>query len=374
MAWRDIWNPESGGAEIYITKMANYLAKQGCTVRYMTPTYEGAKTLESIDGVEYIRPAGKYPSYFVLPRLFLKKYRKDTDVLIENFNGWPYLVPLLHRNVVIAFMHLQDREWYDHFPKSISWLFGSIFKYSSRSLLKLFYRNQDMISISPSSSESISYLKLKPKNLGIIYPGIENDLILDQVALGNKRELVNQPFTMFYVGRLSEHKRVHLAIELVAKLRELGMHHVLLQIAGRGEQLEFLQSLVKKFGIERNVNFLGFISDEEKYQLYQSAHIHIQPAEYEGWGMTVIEAAAKGTPSLGFNVKGLKDSIADSGYLVDSADELLDTALSIAKQIPNLQSDYWRKVNEAPDWARKFTWESQCSEFAKIVNSSSSAR
>lgn len=368
IAWRDLWNPDMGGAEIYITKMAEFIAARGHKVRFLTPKYPGSKGFERIRKISYIRPHGKYSSYILYPLIFLFKFRKDTDIVIENYNAWPYLTPLLHKRSLIAFMHLQDREWHDHFPKVVAWLFGPLFKYSSRFLLQLFYKNRNMVSISPSSSESIDRLKLRPKRLEIIYPGVDNERLIGEEGISLKSaSLKGADLNLFYVGRLSEHKRVEIAIDLVKRFVDSGVTDVELHIAGKGAQEAVLMDLVKEYQIQDHVKFHGFISEEEKYQLYDKAHIHIQPAQYEGWGITVIEAAGRGTPSLAFNVEGLRDSIGGSGYIVEDVDELFLTAMRIKSEITQPDSEYWRKVGAAPDWARRFTWDSQCIKFNHLV-------
>lgn len=366
IAWRDKWNPESGGAEIYITKLAEHLASTGFKVCFLTPSYKGSHSSETVNGVEYYRIGSKFISYLAIPLYFIRFLRDDTDLLIENYNAWPYLAPLLHRKSLIGFMHLQDREWYDFFPKGIKTVGGATFKYSSRLLLKVFYRKKNMFTISPSTVESIEMLNLSPTLLYEIYPGIEDSLVeLSEDRSIEKHKLEKVHF--YYVGRLTEHKRIHLCIKLIHSLVQNGIFNIHLDIAGKGESESSLKSMVKDLSLDEYVTFHGYVTDEEKISQFVNSHIHLQLSEFEGWGITVIEAASQGTPTLSFNVKGLRDSVSSSGYLVDDRDSLVETAMRIVEEVNDPQSEYWRKVKAAPSWAMKYTWSSQVGKFRHLV-------
>jgi glycosyltransferase involved in cell wall biosynthesis len=62
----------------------------------------------------------------------------------------------------------------------------------------------------------------------------------------------------------------------------------------------------------------GRVSEEEKHRLLCSAWMLLHPALIEGWGIVVAEAAIRGTPAIGFDVPGLRDSVinGETGVLV----------------------------------------------------------
>ncbi len=75
-------------------------------------------------------------------------------------------------------------------------------------------------------------------------------------------------------------------------------------------------------GLDRSVMFHGFVSEERKIDLMRSAWANVFPSPKEGWGITVIEAAACGTPSLASDSPGLRDSVChgETGFLVRHGD------------------------------------------------------
>ncbi len=77
-----------------------------------------------------------------------------------------------------------------------------------------------------------------------------------------------------------------------------------------------------KLGEDEAVDFRGFVTEEDKLSLLRSSWANVFPSPKEGWGITVVEAAACGTPSIASNSPGLRDSVrnGETGYLVPHAD------------------------------------------------------
>jgi glycosyltransferase involved in cell wall biosynthesis len=95
-----------------------------------------------------------------------------------------------------------------------------------------------------------------------------------------------------------------------------------LDIAGTGDYRGELERLTAELGLAGAVRFHGFVSEAEKIGLLQRAWANVFPSPKEGWGITVIEAAACGTPSIASDSPGLRDSVrhGETGYLVPHGD------------------------------------------------------
>ena len=119
--------------------------------------------------------------------------------------------------------------------------------------------------------------------------------------------------------------------------------------------------------LENNVKFLGFLSEEEKARAMSRATVTATMAQKEGWGITVIESNAAGTPVVGSNVQGLRDSIVDgrTGLLVEpgSSSDLAQKIISLLKDKERLQ----KMEAEAKAWAATFTWERSAKEFIEAA-------
>jgi len=134
-----------------------------------------------------------------------------------------------------------------------------------------------------------------------------------------------------------------------------------LKIAGFGESQIDLEMLVKSLRIEKNVEFLGFVSESHKVKLMSEAWAFIYPSKMEGWGITAIEANACGTPVIASNVAGLKDAIniSKSGLLFQYGNPT-DLAEKVDLIISNNSLRDYLSL-ESVNWAENFTWD-ECSK------------
>jgi glycosyltransferase involved in cell wall biosynthesis len=91
------------------------------------------------------------------------------------------------------------------------------------------------------------------------------------------------------------------------------------------------------------------------------------PSVREGWGIVVVEANSVGTPAVGYDVGGIRDSIRDgrTGLLATSGDPL-----ALATQAISLVTDerrYEAMRSAAMDWAEGFSWERTAEELLGLV-------
>jgi len=100
-----------------------------------------------------------------------------------------------------------------------------------------------------------------------------------------------------------------------------------LVIAGDGPERSRLEALAGP-----DVIFTGRVSEEEKHRLLCSAWLLLHPALIEGWGIVIVEAAIRGTPAIGFDVPGLRDSVVngETGLLVKNEGQFASAWASLA--------------------------------------------
>jgi glycosyltransferase involved in cell wall biosynthesis len=81
-----------------------------------------------------------------------------------------------------------------------------------------------------------------------------------------------------------------------------------------------------------NVEFLGQVQDRHRDEYLARATLLLVTSRREGWGLTILEAARVGTPTLGFNVAGVRDAVVNNvtGVLVNDHEEFKDAWRSLA--------------------------------------------
>ncbi len=124
--------------------------------------------------------------------------------------------------------------------------------------------------------------------------------------------------TILSVGRLTEAKNYHYAIEAFSLLRNRSNFDLEYCIAGAGNLESALKNHALEFGVSGSVNFLGEISDISS--LMKRADVFFMPSSREGFGIAAVEAMASGLPVVASNLPGIGDVVGRDqhcGILVD---------------------------------------------------------
>ncbi|MEX0917357.1 MAG: glycosyltransferase, partial [Candidatus Paceibacterota bacterium] len=125
-----------------------------------------------------------------------------------------------------------------------------------------------------------------------IFSDIESNMLRAE-ALKERKKTYPFPFTILMAGRLEKEKNYVLALSVLKEVREKGIDAGLV-IAGKGSQKGTLTRKAHTLGIREHVRFVGHVDDMLPY--FQNAHILLHTSWYEGYGLTLIEAASAGLP------------------------------------------------------------------------------
>jgi glycosyltransferase involved in cell wall biosynthesis len=130
-----------------------------------------------------------------------------------------------------------------------------------------------------------------------------------------------------------------------------------LDIVGAGDDRRRLEALADALGQRTNVTFHGFVDEVTKIRLLQTAVANLFPSPKEGWGITVMEAAACGTLSIASDSPGLRDSVlnGETGFLVPHGDPL-----ALAERMVSVAADSElrsRLGRSARQHAERWTWD-----------------
>jgi len=151
----------------------------------------------------------------------------------------------------------------------------------------------------------------------------------------NHEPLSNQAETtdLLFVGRVVKPKGLHLLLESMAQLPETTS----LTVVGDGPDLNANKNLALAFGLEKRVNFIGWVDPKKVNQYYQQARILVVPSMFpEAFGLVGLEAMANAKPVVAFDSGGINQ------WLVDGANGFFatrgDTA-SLTEKLSHLLSD-----------------------------------
>ncbi|WP_433252532.1 glycosyltransferase family 4 protein [Streptosporangium sp. CA-135522] len=337
----------AGGAEEYAWQVSRYLIAQGASVHFVTSREPGQPRLERRNGVELRRMGNRYLVYLLVP-LWLLLRRRRFDVVIDSMNGIPFFSPLVVRRrtaVICLVHHVHDRQFHAFFRP---WL-ARIGCFVEGPVARLLYRRRTTITVSESSRDD---LRTRLRWLAPIQVVPNGSPAVRSVA---QHALPGDP-AVVYLGRLVGHKRVERVVALAAELGDSrpGLH---VHVVGRGPESGALAAAAAGLGVADRVHLHGFLTEPEKNAVLGSALLNVTASEFEGWGLTVIEAAAFGVPTVAYDVAGLRDSVRDgvTGWLVRDGEALADV---VDRAIGELADPVRRaEIQQAcRSWASEFTW------------------
>lgn len=348
--WRDIKNPASGGAEILTHEMAKRWVKLGHEVTQFSSFFKGSKTKETIDGVKIIRKGNSDARFLFRSVHFMAflEYQKDFkgkfDVVIDEIHGLPFFTPFYIKEKKVALIcEVAGKIWDVNFP----FPFNKIGKLVEDNYFR-FYKSYSFLTISNSTEKDLIRHGISKKNITVLPMGFNKPKSLPKFSKEKSP-------TLIFAARLVKAKGVEDAIE-VCKLLRVDYPAVKLWIVGRGEK-EYerrLKKIVSSARLKENVKFWGFVSQQQKFQLMSRAHILLVPSAKEGFGLTIPEAGLVGTPSIAYNVEGIKDTIRNggNGFLVKNLTEVAEKTKELVKD-----KRLYKKVQIAAlETAKKLDW------------------
>ena len=351
--WLDRENPQSGGAETHLHQIFGRLASAGHEVTALVSGWPGAAARARLDGMDVHRTGRRYTFSLAAPRYFRKHLAGgDFDVIVEDLNKVPLFTRFWSRTPsVLLVHHLFGTTAFEAGPFPVA-----LATWSMERPLPLLYRGMPTVAVSESTKEDLVRRGLPGERIEVIPNGIDVDRYTPDP------EAKSVAPTLVFVGRLKAYKHVDLIIQAVARLVGRGVE-VELEVAGKGDQEEPLRRLARRLDVEDRVRFRGFVSEGEKLRLLRSAWIHVLTSPKEGWGISALEAAACGTPTVASDAPGLRESVVDgeTGLLVPHGDVgAVADAIEALIRNPELRATM---AQRARDFAEGFSWDASADAF-----------
>ncbi|HEX5367690.1 MAG TPA: glycosyltransferase family 4 protein [Acidimicrobiales bacterium] len=355
LAWRDLDDVEAGGSEVHIAEVARRWAAAGVEVTMRTSWAQGQPTEAVRDGYRVIRRAGRH---MVFPRAALAELLGRTgprDVLVEIWNGMPFLSPLWNRGPRVVLLHHVHAEMWD---MTLGDRLGPLGRAFESTVAPPLYRGSAVATLSESSKrELVEELGFRSDRVTVVHPGIDA-----RFSPGGRRS----PHPMVVaVGRLAPVKRYD-ALVRAAHHARARVPDLRLVIVGEGYEKPRIEAVVEELGAGDWVTLRGHVTHDELVELYRTTWIVASASAREGWGMTLTEAAACGTPAVATRIAGHADAVRDgrSGLLAGPDPASLGDAMASVLGDDDLRA---RLSAGARAWASELTWSHTATELMRVV-------
>ncbi|MBW4522763.1 MAG: glycosyltransferase [Scytolyngbya sp. HA4215-MV1] len=180
--------------------------------------------------------------------------------------------------------------------------------YTRDRILREGYLEADKISVLPNTFAANQF-QIKPKP----------DYLLKRYGLSPEQPVI---LTVTRIQRFSQYKGYDRILRALPAIRQQ-IPNVRYVLAGKGDDLQRVKTLIQQLGLEDCVTLAGFIPDAELSDHYNLCDVFAMPSKNEGFGIVYLEALACGKPVLAGNQDGAIDPLVGGklGCLVHPEDE-----------------------------------------------------
>ncbi|MCE9621640.1 MAG: glycosyltransferase family 4 protein [Actinomycetia bacterium] len=321
-------------------------AAAGLEVVHRTSTAPGLPATAQRNGYSVVRRGSRYS---VFPRTMVAELAHRMgpfDALIEIWNGVPWLSPLWCRRPNITVVHhVHDQMWEQMFPRPVA----AVCRVIETKIAPLAYRRTMVVSGSESTTAHLRELGYRAERTRVVPYGVA-------AAYSPGGERSSYPLVLS-VGRLAPVKEHDLLIAAALQAKER-VPALRLVIVGSGPRRAALEQLIAAHDASDWITMPGRIALDELIALYRQAWLVASASRSEGWGLTLTEAAACGTPAVATDIAGHQCSVIDGVTGVLAPIELL------GERIGDLLLDEKLRTTlgaQALSRARGLSWDSAAS-------------
>jgi len=330
-----IFPPDIGGPASFVPKIAKYLINKGHNVKIICLSDKEHLTYK--DDMNVIRINRNSPIIFRWLKTIVKIYSnsKKSDLIFVNGLGTETTIANLFIRKKVIRKIVGDPVWervynknlidesFDDFQENNHGLSISLQK-----MIRNWSINKSNLIITPSQHLKNFIDKIGfDKNIFVINNGVN-------IEQHNKVVLENNIIQLLVVSRLVSQKNIDSIIKAVKVMEN---ENIILNIVGDGSEINNLKLLVKKYELDKKINFIGKIENTKLNEYLKNADIFIQASNYEGLPHSILEAMNFEIPILSTDVGGCSVLLnkGERGYIIPMPVSEVEISEGIRKIINN---------------------------------------
>ena len=342
LSWRGPSHPRRGGAEVYTLRVLAGLVERGHEVSWYSAGYSGLKPSE-VSGIRLYYGWRGLWVYLSGHRWLRKQDVGNYDLVIDQINTFGFGAPQTKHQTVCLIHQLATDVW----DAEVHWPMNVIGRWLERRVLRL-YSDVPFMTMCQSTIDEMH--EWGWRGIGMVTPtGIDKIFNVPKARVP----------VLSFLGRFdAKAKRLDHALAIHQRVME-SYPDCELWVIGRGK-------VPRQLVNQENVKVLANVNDDERDHALGTAWCCIATSVREGWGRMVTESGAARTPTVGYDVPGLRDSILDgqTGMLVaESIDDAASAIISLLQRPEELS----RLGDNAQFVAGSVTWKTSVDRFEEAL-------
>lgn len=352
-SWRDLDDEEAGGSEIHHDEVFSRWAGCGLDIQHRSSSLHGTRLIER-RGYRIVQAGSRYS---VFPRAVLAEAMRrcgPRDAVIEIWNGVPWFSPVWHRGPQTTWLHhVHGPMWQQQFPRPVAALGRAL----EMNVAPRFYRRHPVVTLAPASRDELLDLGFPADNVSVVPPGVHDRFSPSDLPRDDRPLVVA-------AGRLAPVKRFDALLVAVADARRR-IPDLRVEIIGEGPLRSELETWIRDNHASEWATLRGRVTDDELVHTYRRAWIVASASLAEGWGMTLTEAGACGTPAVATDVVGHRGAVVDgqTGDLVADPGDLGTAIAELIRDTPRRET-YGR---HAVARRASFSWDSTAAQLLEVL-------
>ena len=353
--------PDIGGIQNLMEGLSNALLNHG-PVKVFADNFENSDIYDQNSKLNIQRISG-----FKIFRKYRKsnlvnEFIKSNNLRAAFFDHWKSIenieLSLLKKTKTFCLIH----------SKEINHPLGSSL---NKRMLSSLNKANYVIANSNFTKSLVIKFGYKKDNIKVINPGCNYPIKVDDESKNFAEKIYSSAYPkLITISRLDgrkSHRNILMTLKnLLPKFPKLKYVSI-----GDGDEKENLRSLQKELNLMSEVNFIYKSTEQEKLALLEKSDIFVMPSvvhkkSIEGFGITFIEAASYGKPSIGGVFGGEADAIINekTGYLCDGNDlnALYETLIKA------FNNEHYKKLGaNALEFSRNFSWDKIIKKYIELI-------
>jgi glycosyltransferase involved in cell wall biosynthesis len=361
----------SGGAESRCFNIAKEMSKKHNLI-VITSWRKGQTRKHMIGNIKVLRVGPHHPytnegailSRFKFALAAYRIAKKIKSDIIEGYNYISY-IPAYYaaKKTKAKAIKTYHEVWIGEWIKNKGIITGSFGYFWEKWVLNLKW--DKIISVSKFTANRLIKNKIPKSKIDVVYNGIN---LKEYQKVKEKK--YKEP-TVCSISRLTPKKRVNDLIRAIHLVKK-DIPDIKLIIVGKGEESTKLKFLTRKLGLEKNIEFTGFVKEyKDVMRILKKSHIFCLPSVLEGFGIVMAEAMASETPYVCSDIEVLREVTNNGkGGLIFKQKNPIDLAHNIKELLTNKKL-YSQKIKEEKELIKRYDWEKITDKINKIYENES---